>query len=185
MNSINIISKHILKNNKELILIKPDPEYAEAVVEFIKTVDEESPFLGRESRDARLSVTEMGESLKAKSSSENEAYFIGIIDGAIVVECSVSSISSRVRFAHRSRFGIVVLKKYWGIGIGRIAVNECINLSKYYGYEQLELGVSVENEAAINLYKSLGFEIYGTIKHAMKYADGNYADEHSMVLYFK
>lgn len=31
------------------------------------------------------------------------------------------------------------------------------------------------------MYKSFGFEIYGTKKHALKYSDGTYADEYSMV----
>lgn len=181
---MNIISKHTLKNGKVLTLLEPDSRYAEAVVEFIKTVDEESPFLGRESRDKRLSAEEMRENLESKLSSENESFLIGLIDGEIAVECFVKPVSTRVRFAHRSLFGLVVLKKYWGIGIGRIAVKECINQSKLLGYEQLELNTTVENKTAIALYESLGFEICGTLKNAMKYADGSYADEYMMVMYF-
>ena len=181
---MSLLSTHTLKNGKELTLLKPNSEYAESMVGFIKTVDEESPFLGRESRDKRLSVEEMRESLESKLNAERATFFIGLIDGEIAVECSVHPINNRARFAHRSQFGLVVLKKYWGIGIGRIAVRECINLSKQHGYEQLELNTTIGNEAAIALYKDLGFEICGTLKNAMKYADGSYADEHSMVLYF-
>jgi len=181
---MNILNKYVLKNGKELIFIEPGPEYAEMLVEFISNVDEESPFLGREARDVRLSVKEMYDKLESKLKAEKETYFLGTIDGEIVVECSVHAISKRVRFAHRSGFGIVVKKKYWRNGIGRLAVSECINLSKNHGYEQLELNTNVGNEAALNLYKGLGFEICGMTKNAMKYIDGSYSDDYSMVMYF-
>ena len=49
------------------------------------------------------------------------------------------------------------------------------------GYEQAELEVVTSNEQAIALYRGLGFDIYGTQKHSMKYKDGCYADEYLMV----
>lgn len=37
------------------------------------------------------------------------------------------------------------------------------------------------NKNAIALYESMGFTIYGTLKRAMKYQDGSYADDYMMV----
>jgi ribosomal protein S18 acetylase RimI-like enzyme len=182
---MDVLSSHVLKNGKELVFIRPGAEYSEAVVDFIATVNAESPFLGRDLRDKMLSVEEMRENLDRKLEAKRETFFLGLIDGEIAVECSVHPINNRARFAHRSIFGLVVLKKYWGIGIGRIAVTKCIELSKKHGYEQLELHTTASNETALGLYKSLGFEICGTMKNAMKYADGSYADEYVMVKYFE
>lgn len=47
---------------------------------------------------------------------------------------------------------------------------------------RLELGVFIDNERAINLYKSLGFVIEGTKKHAI-IRNGKYEDEHIMARY--
>jgi len=179
-----IHEKHTLKNGMELTIITPGAVYAEQMVEFIKVVDEESLFLGRESRDKRRSVQETRDFFDAKLKSTNEAFCLGLINGEIAVEFFVLPTSNRVRFAHRSLCGLVVLKKYWGMGIGRLAVKKCIDLSKQLGYEQLELVTNTQNEAAISLYKNLGFEICGNLKNAMKYADGSYADEFAMVTYF-
>ena len=33
------------------------------------------------------------------------------------------------------------------------------------------------------MYKNFGFQVYGTKKHALKYADGTYADEYYMILF--
>ncbi|MBS1538373.1 MAG: GNAT family N-acetyltransferase, partial [Bacteroidetes bacterium] len=36
---------------------------------------------------------------------------------------------------------------------------------------------------AKNLYMSLGFEVYGNERHALKNSDGNYSDEDYLVLF--
>jgi RimJ/RimL family protein N-acetyltransferase len=45
---------------------------------------------------------------------------------------------------------------------------------------QVELGVAVDNEPAIRLYKKAGFETYGTEPNAL-FVNGRYIDEHLMV----
>jgi ribosomal protein S18 acetylase RimI-like enzyme len=45
---------------------------------------------------------------------------------------------------------------------------------------QLHLGVATDNAAAIRLYETAGFHIYGTEPRAL-YVDGRYIDEHLMV----
>ena len=62
-------------------------------------------------------------------------------------------------------------------------INECIKWCKEKGVEQLELEVVTQNSRAISMYKNLGFEVYGTKKHALKYSDGTYADEYYMILF--
>ena len=52
------------------------------------------------------------------------------------------------------------------------------------GLEQLHLLVVTTNEAARRLYLSLGFEVCGRVRQAMKLGD-TYWDEESMVLYLK
>ena len=51
------------------------------------------------------------------------------------------------------------------------------------GMEQVALAVSSQNAGAKGLYKSLGFEVYGCEKRALKVGD-EYVDEELMVLYF-
>lgn len=79
--------------------------------------------------------------------------------------------------------GIAVIKDYWNKGIGRIMMQECIDWCKEKGVEQLELEVVTQNNRAVSMYKNLGFEIYGTMKHALKYSDETYADEYYMILF--
>ena len=49
-------------------------------------------------------------------------------------------------------------------------------MAKEAGYEQAELEVISDNQRAIALYRSLGFEKYGTFPDNVRYSDGTYAD---------
>ena len=58
---------------------------------------------------------------------------------------------------HRAEFGISVVKKYWGLGIGKALLTSCIECAKTAGYNQLELKVVAENERAVSMYERAGF----------------------------
>jgi L-phenylalanine/L-methionine N-acetyltransferase len=89
--------------------------------------------------------------------------------------------SSRVR--HSASLGIMVHKDYQGMGIGRELLKKVLDVSdNWLMLVRIELGVFVDNEKAINLYKSLGFEIEGTKKYAA-IRNGKYEDEYIMARY--
>jgi putative acetyltransferase len=86
--------------------------------------------------------------------------------------------SPRVR--HSASLGIMINRDYQGKGIGRALLNKVIDLAdNWLMLVRLELGVFTDNERAINLYKSLGFEIEGTKRCAI-IRNGQYADEYMM-----
>ena len=45
----------------------------------------------------------------------------------------------------------------------------------------MELEVVVDNQRAIHLYESLGFQTYGKLPDNVKYLDGTYADVYWMM----
>ena len=100
-------------------------------------------------------------SLVETERSCNEVELVAIIDGRIVGSAGVSAVRSRRKVAHRARFGISVLRDYWGLGIGRVLMESCIDCARRAGYTQLELEVVADNERAVSLYRRAGFEEYG------------------------
>jgi len=56
--------------------------------------------------------------------------------------------------------------------------------SKIEGIEQIMLSVVTTQDAAIKLYRSLGFESFGCERRALKIGD-RYLDEENMVLFVK
>ena len=81
-------------------------------------------------------------------------------------------------------WGVYVSEECRGKGVGRALLGELIGLVQLLpGMEQVTLAVSSQNPAAKGLYESLGFEVYGCERRALKIGDG-YVDEELMILYF-
>lgn len=101
----------------------------------------------------------------------------GFLDGELAVVASVLPISSRDKLRHRGGLGMCVKKKYWGLGIGRMLLTTLMEEAKQAGFEQIELEVISENERAVRLYESCGFERYGVRHKGIKLRGGGYFDE--------
>lgn len=92
-------------------------------------------------------------------------------------------INRNPRTRHSASIGIMVHKDYQGKGIGRRLFEEILDLAdNWLMLVRLELGVFVDNQRAINLYKSMGFKIEGTRKYAA-IRNGKYEDEYMMARY--
>jgi len=78
---------------------------------------------------------------------------------------------------HVALFGMIILKPYWGQGIGKELLGKLIQHAQLMGIIRLEALVRVTNERAIQLYKNFGFEIEGTRKKAAL-IDGQFVDEY-------
>jgi ribosomal protein S18 acetylase RimI-like enzyme len=80
-------------------------------------------------------------------------------------------------------YGVYVDAHARGRGIGRLLMQRTIDHARQLqGLRQLVLSVMTTNMAALNLYQSLGFTIYGTEPAAL-FANGIFYDEHNMILY--
>jgi ribosomal protein S18 acetylase RimI-like enzyme len=79
---------------------------------------------------------------------------------------------------------VYVSQECRGKGVGRALLGELIGLVQLLpDMEQVTLAVSSQNIGAKSLYESLGFEVYGCERRALKIGD-EYVDEDLMVLYF-
>lgn len=80
-------------------------------------------------------------------------------------------------------YGMYVAPDARGQGLGKSLLVELIKRAKTFeGLEQIHLTVISVNHSAKKLYKSLGFEVYGVEKNALKF-NGAYFDEDLMVLH--
>ena len=115
-------------------------------------------------------------SLEEAERSGNEVELVAVIDGWIVGSAGVSAVRSRRKVAHRARFGISILKEYWGMGIGRVLMEASIDCARKAGFTQLELEVVADNERAVSLYRRAGFEEYGRNPRGYKSASAGYQE---------
>jgi len=82
-------------------------------------------------------------------------------------------------------WGVFVQPAWRNQGVARAMLSELIQRVKANpGVEKIILTVASDQTAAKRLYGSLGFEVSGREKHALK-VDGQYVDEDHMVLWLR
>jgi ribosomal protein S18 acetylase RimI-like enzyme len=90
-----------------------------------------------------------------------------------------------VKLKHKGLiFRMYVSEKAKGQGLGRKLLQVLIERAKQgKGLRQLYLTVVANNQRAIDLYLSAGFELYSREKGSIKMSENNFVDEDSMILY--
>jgi len=144
------LNKEDLEQYKEirLELLKNEP------INFGSSFEEESTF-NEVMWENRLSKDYLG-------------VFGGFINGKII-GVALAVMNPRKKIKHVATLNSMYVKeKYRNLGLGRELIKVIINHLSNQGVEILNLSVVTSNLNAINLYKSLGFEVYGEEKNAIK-----------------
>ena len=166
----------VLKGGVELLVRNAVASDARALRETTQLTHAETDYLlsypDEQSSDDEQEVR----SLEETERSSNEVELVAIIDGQIVGSAGVSAVRTRRKVAHRARFGISILKEYWGMGIGRVLMEASIDCARKAGFTQLELEVVADNEGAVSLYRRAGFEEYGRNPRGYKSAAAGYQE---------
>ncbi|WP_432663900.1 GNAT family N-acetyltransferase [Wukongibacter baidiensis] len=103
-------------------------------------------------------------------------------DGKVVGIVGLN-IMKNPRMRHSASLGISVRKEYQGQGIGRKLMEKILDVAdNWLMIIRIELGVLEDNENAMKLYKSFGFEVEGKKKYAIA-RNGVYVDEYLMARY--
>lgn len=179
---MQLTSKEItLKGGTRCLLRPPLPEDAKQFLFLMKTTAAETVFMLRYPEEITLTVEEERDFLQKNLDAPRSGFLSARVDGRLVGNASFTPVGPHLKVLHRAAFGIVIVKEYWGCGLGEVLTKEILLAAKSAGYEQLELEVVADNARAIKLYKKCGFVRYGTRPNAFLYKDGGYSDEHLMV----
>ena len=158
-----------------------EPEDAAAMLQYMKTMLGETPFLTRTPVEFDYTQEEEAGILAGRRDHPRGLTLVAEQDGRIIANAGISAHGARSRMAHRAELGISVLRDYWQRGIGSALMERLIAFAEQAGYEQIELTVETRNRRAIALYHRYGFTVYGTRPHGMKYPDGSYDNDYLMI----
>jgi ribosomal protein S18 acetylase RimI-like enzyme len=127
-------------------------------------------------------LTEVIKRLKNEGGSPDN-FILGAFDDALVGTVGMYREQGQ-KLQHKGTiWGVYVAPEARGRGTGRILMRKALaHAATLSGLEQVYLGVATTNTTARQLYLSLGFEVYGIERHAMKLG-GRYIDEELMVLW--
>ena len=170
----------ILKSGDKIIIREIVPNDAEKMLEYLKIIGGETPYLTFGEEGLPVTIEQEREIIKQMHDDKNMHFLCADKNGEIIASVNVRWIAKK-RLRHSAEFGISVKKKYWRNGIGRLLLEEIIQICKENGIRKLNLKVIEGNERAMNLYKSFGFVIEGKItrEHCI---DGVFQDAYCMGL---
>ena len=170
-----------LRDGRRVILRSPCEEDAQALLDYLKAVYDETPYLLREPDELTSTLEDERAFIRASNGELRTAMLLAEVDGRFAGLCSLRPSASLRRCRHRCDIGIALYREFCGMGLGRRMMEEALSLAGELGFEQAELEMVDGNAAAGALYEKLGFEAYGRRPRAVKYADGSHADEILMV----
>lgn len=104
------------------------------------------------------------------------ALYDGQIIGTYIIKPNFPGLGS-----HIANCSYMVSDKARGLGIGRAMAEHSINLAKELGFIAMQFNIVVStNKNAVNLWKSLGFEIIGITPKGFKHKKLGYVDSYIM-----
>ncbi len=151
----------VLKNGKTCVIRNADANDAEGVYDNFNLTHGQTDFLMAYADENSFDVEQERQFLIEKENSADEIHICAVVDDKIVGTAGINAVGRKDKIRHRADFGIGIEKDYWGLGIGRVLTEACIESAKKAGYAQLELEVVADNKAAISLYQRVGFCEYG------------------------
>jgi RimJ/RimL family protein N-acetyltransferase len=163
----------ILKNNIEVTIREATKEDAQNMTDFYNVVGGETDFLSFGANEFKRDLQEYEEYITATSNEQNSIILLALIDSEIISIATINS-SQKERTKHVGTLGIVISKKYTGLGLGKILMNDLIEWAKQNGVtKKISLVTNENNTVAIELYKKLGFEVEGLLKQD-NFINGNF-----------
>lgn len=170
----------IYVNGREIVLRTATEQDAQMLIDYLKKTCAETRFLVKEPEEIQMTIEQEEQFIKRTNDSQTDLMLLAFLNGTFIGNCSFTG-GSTSRYRHRATMGIALYQKYTCMGIGRAMIKKLLEIAKKKGYEQMELEVVVDNQRAIHLYESLGFQTYGKLPNNMKYLDGTYADVYWMM----
>lgn len=159
----------------DCIIREAIPDDAEAVINLLNETAFQTGFMTQGEEGVGLTVEEEARELDKLYSSDNNCVLLAIVDGRVIGIASIHG-SSKPKIRHIGEIGIVIDKDYWGMGLGRLMMEELLDwASEADVLKRLQLQVQYRNKRARSLYESLGFNLETVIKYGVK-DNGEYLD---------
>lgn len=164
-----------------MIIRKIEIKDAERFLYMLKQLDNETKDMMYEPGERKTSAAEMKSAIESLYSSNSLMLVAEENDDLIGFLTAERGFANKIK--HSAYVVIGLLKSYRGKKPGTKLFEELTDWTLKNGITRLELTVMTHNEAAIGLYKKMGFKIEG-LKEKSLIVDGKYVDEYYMAKIF-
>ncbi|MDM5318093.1 GNAT family N-acetyltransferase [Fictibacillus sp. b24] len=153
-----------MRNLNNVYIRKATSDDAQNMIDFYNVVGGESDYLSFGANEFKRELKDYKDYITATSQEPNSIMLLATIDSKIIGIATINS-SQKERTKHVGTLGIVVSKKYTGMGLGTALMNEFVMWARQNGItKKISLVTNENNTKAIDLYKKLGFEKEGLLK---------------------
>ena len=170
----------VLKDGRNAILRTPVTGEGEQQLALMKQASGETDFLIRYPEEWDIPVEKEEAWIESVRNSPSELVIAAYVDGELAGSCSISFRMGK-KMGHRAGVGIVLLEKFWNLGIGSALFTEMIAAAEARGTEIIELKFVEGNDRARHLYEKFGFRVVAEKPMAFKLKDGTYRSEFFML----
>ena len=169
--------QYMLANGEWLRIRSAKVDDAAALLEMFRQAVTETECLLTTPEEARgLTLEQEKEFIARYQENTAQLFLVGQVSTQIISSLSVTQ-SRWKKQEHMAEFGIVVLRDYWNIGVGRRMINSMLKWAEEQPLlECLHLNVMANNERAIHLYRNFGFTEYGRMRKAIRQPGYDYQD---------
>ncbi|SIR88331.1 Protein N-acetyltransferase, RimJ/RimL family [Peribacillus simplex] len=167
-----------MKNNGLAYLIRTgELEDAEAVLDVQNSVISEGEYFIAVSEEFDKTPEQQRDWIRRLLENERETIIVAEINGEVIGWIGFQS-ENRKRMSHKGSFGVMIRKKYRGMGIGKELIKALLEWAEANPFiEKVSLGVFSTNQRAISLYKRLGFVEEGRKIKEFKMSEREYVDD--------
>ena len=151
---------------------------ADEFLSLCRKVDAETPFMMFEPGERPTTIEEQRYEIREILLRDNQTIFVAENNGQLIGY--LTACGGRYKRNRQTAYIITgILQGFTSQGIGTRLFEEMEQWAKRKDIHRLELNVVTHNEAAVALYRKVGFEIEGKKKHSLL-INNTYADEYWM-----
>lgn len=167
-----MLRKKIELRNGQRATIRPaKPEDAGSVLDYLNCVFGETDYLAFGKGDLDWPIEKERKFIEGYLDSDNKLLIIAIVRQSIVGTLGFTG-DEKTRLRHTGEFGMAVLRKHWGLGIGAALIECMIEWAKSSGVvRKINLRVRVDNQRALSLYERFGFVREGVVRRQFAVVD--------------
>jgi len=174
-----------LRDGRRIRIRESAPDDAPALSAFIAQLAEDAPYIGMNPGETPT-PEQVLERLADVDSRPGSLALLGEAveqPGVVVGDCQLIS-WTREKTRHSASVGMGIVAGWQGVGLGRALLGAAVEWARANpALWRLDLGVAPENEAALKLYKGLGFEVEGRKRWCFLQPDGTLIDDVCMGLW--
>ncbi|WP_244151154.1 GNAT family N-acetyltransferase [Parageobacillus thermantarcticus] len=164
------------KNGKQFVVRTALPNDADKVVDFIRTVLGEAPYLLTTEAEFKATGEQQKQLLQQMLDDDGKLAILAEYDGEIIGFLDFHN-GHRLRTKHQGSFGMSVKKDFRNQGVGKALLTMLLDWAKENPLiEKVCLEVAADNTNALRLYRNFGFVEEGVKTKAMKIDEQTYDD---------